>query len=245
MNLLKIIIAHKLREVKQKGKKRDFLRAIKNPREGNVSIIAEIKLVSPSAGKLGDEKELKRRAITYEKGDVDAISMVVDKKYFGGDLEFIRRIKSIVSLPVLAKDFIIDPFQIYEMKAYGADAVLLIAKIVSANQLVKLVKLAKKVNIEPIVEIQNDKELDSAIKTETNTIAVNSRDLETFRVDIDKACKLITKIPSEFVSLGFSGVSCSDDVNKYKVAGAKGVLIGTSLMRKENIRGFLRESKHL
>jgi len=237
------IISNKRKEIAVKKKGRDFLRAIKNPSEGDISIIAEIKLASPAEGKLGEEKELEEKVSLYEKGGADAISIVVDKTYFGGELEFIRRIKTAVSLPVLAKDFIIDPYQIYQMKAYGADAVLLIAKIVSFDKLARFVKLARELNMEPIVEVHNEKELPDAIQTETRIIAVNARNLDTFKIDVDMASRLLKLIPPKYVTLGFSGVKNCKDAKKYKNAGAKGILVGTSLMRAHNINGFIRRLK--
>lgn len=239
------IIIKKGKEVSAKKGKRDFLRSINNPKVGNIALIAEVKLTSPSAGKLGEEKDLEKQVSLYEKGGADAISVVVNEKYFGGDLEFIRRVKNVVSLPVLAKDFVIDSYQLYEMKAYGADAILLIAKIVSLDELVHLVKTARELNMEPVVEVQNETELDSAVKTATNIIAVNSRDLTTFAVDIDKACKLIKTIPEKFISLGFSGVSDRNDVKKYEDAGASGVLVGTSLMQSRNPEELIKALKRL
>lgn len=239
------IIANKRNEVSARKKKRDFMTAIKGPKVGDISIIAEIKLASPSRGKLGNVIDIEKKVKDYEKGFADAISVVVDKKYFGGDLALIRKIKDAVSIPVLAKDFVIDPYQIHELKAYGADAVLLIAKIVTPGKLVQLVELAGELNIEPIVEVQNEQELNNAIKTKTNIIAVNSRDLETFRVDINKACDLIRRIPKKFIRVAFSGVENKTDVKKYKEAGVKGVLVGTSLMKAKNVEGLIKDFKTL
>ncbi|MBI4990804.1 indole-3-glycerol-phosphate synthase [Candidatus Gottesmanbacteria bacterium] len=239
------IITNKLQEIAEKKKVRGFLNAIKTPKAGNIAIIAEIKLTTPSAGKLGDVIDIEKKVKSYEKGLADAISVVVDKKYFGGDLEFIRRVKSIVSLPVLTKDFIIDPYQIYEMKAYGADAILLIAKILNKKKLKQYVELCFEVGLEPIVEIQNRKELNDAIATNTRIIAVNARDLNTFEVDMDKACGLLKFIPQYYLTLGFSGVSSRCDVEKYIASGAKGILVGTSLMKAKNIEEFIKELKSL
>lgn len=239
------ILRNKLREVEHKKKTRDFFRSMINPKAGNVSIIAEIKLASPSAGKLGDANDIGKKVKDYEKGGADAISIVVDKKYFGGKMDFIKQIEDAVFLPILAKDFVIDPYQIYEMKIYGADAILLIAKILSRKQLKEFVDLAFELGLEPVVEVQNKKELENAIYTQTRIIAVNARDLTTFEVDIGKACKLIKNIPKKFVSLGFSGVSGIKEVEKYKKSGAKGILVGTGLMKSNNIRKLLKELKNL
>lgn len=244
-NKLREILENKHKEIKAKKQKRDFCGSMVKPKVGDISIIAEIKLRSPSMGKLGEEKEIISRVKSYEKYHADAISIVVDQEYFGGKLEYIKLVKAVVSLPILAKDFIMDPFQIYELKLYGADAVLLIVKIVSSDQLVKFVKLANKLNIEPVVEVQNAQELKDALKTDTRIIVVNARDLSTFKVNVDRACKLIKSIPKEFVSLGFSGVLGRNEVEQYKNAGAKGVLVGTSLMKSKDAEKSIKDLKGL
>ena len=233
------IITNKIQEIVEKKKVRGFLNAIKIPKAGDISIIAEIKLASPSAGKLGDKEMGVRRAKKYESGGADAVSVVVDKKYFGGSYELLKRIKHTVSLPILTKDFIIDPYQICEAKVNGADAVLLIVKILKKNQLVQYIKLISELGMEPVVEVETEEELKVAVNTDARIIAVNARDLATFKVDIGKACELIKDIPKKFVSLGFSGVFDRRGIRNYKDAGATGVLVGTSLMKTNNIKGFL------
>lgn len=234
------IIKNKFREVSEKKKrKRDFVRSIINPKSGNISIIAEIKLATPTGGVLGRKEDVCSRAVMYEKSGADAISIVVDNKYFGGSLNFIREVKKTVQLPVLMKDFIIDPYQIYEAKTYGADAVLLIAKILKASLLKNLVKLTESLGMVPVVEVNDKDDRKKALKTRALCIAVNSRDLSTFRVDVDRACQLIKSIPSNRVVLGFSGVKGREEVEKYKQAGVKAVLVGTSLMKTNNIKEFL------
>ena len=244
-SILNQIITEKGQEVSDKKKRRDFLKAIKNPKAGDISIIAEIKLASPSTGALSNENEIEKRAKIYEESSAEAISLVVDKKYFGGDLEFIKRVKKVASLPILAKDFIIDPYQIYEMKAYGADAVLLLAKIISRDKLRQFVGLCFDIGLEPVVEVQNEKELDMAVRTDTRLITANARNLISFKVDIKEACRLISLIPKKFVSLGFSGIYKRSDVETYIESGTKAILVGTSLMRSNNVKGLIRELKNI
>ncbi len=244
-SILDEIINNKLHEVAEKKKKRNFMYAIKNPKAGNISIIAEIKLVSPGEGRLGGKKDIVRRVMEYGEGGADAISLVVDKKYFNGDLALIKKIKNSVALPVLAKDFIINPYQIHEMKAYGADAILLIAKIISRENLREFVKLSFEADLEPIVEVQNREELEKATGTDTKVIAVNARDLSTFEINVDRACALLKLIPGKFTALGFSGVSNRADIQKYRKAGAMGVLVGTSLMKSSNVQGLIKELKNI
>lgn len=217
-----------------------FRRIFVNSKGRSMQIVAEIKLASPSAGILGRGENITSRAKEYELGGADAISVVVDKKFFHGDYEFIRLVKKVSSLPILAKDFVIDPYQIYEAKIAGASAVLLIVKILSQSKLSKFVRIAQEIGIEPIVEVGNRKELERALFTDTVCIAVNARNLSDFLIDIDAACNLIKKIPSDRISVGFSGIKSPKDVKKYKKAGAKAILVGTSLMRTKNIKKFIR-----
>lgn len=203
------------------------------------AIIAEIKFASPTNLNLGSPEDLLSRAREYEKAGADAISIITEKHVFKGDIRFVKQVKKVVKIPILQKDFVVDESQIYEAKKAGADALLLIARIVSKEQLKAFVLLAQKLGIEPVVEVFDEKDLKYAVATATRFIAVNARDLETFIVDVDKACKLMKKIPNKFISLGFSGIQSKVEVEKYTKAGAKGVLVGTSLMKAKNIAEFL------
>lgn len=215
--------------------------SMRNPKKGSLAIIAEIKLASPTQPHLGSKEDILNRAKKYQQAEADAISFVTEKHFFNGDASFIKEIKQNVSLPILQKDFIIDSYQVYESKKEGADALLLIARILSEEELISLVNLIKEVGIEPIVEINNENDLKKALLTTTEIIAVNARDLDTFEINIDKACELIKLIPNHLVKLGFSGITEKKDAEKYKQAGANGILIGTSLMKSLDISGFLKK----
>ncbi len=243
-NILEEIITNKKREIKEKTETgRNFLERIRKPGVGDVGLIAEIKLASPTNGVLGREEDVVARSVIYEREGADAISVVCDSKYFGGKPDFIPKIRKVVSLPVLMKDFIIDPYQVYEAKIFGADALLFIAKILTKRQLKKLVALAKDLVIEPVVEIQNAEELRSVLALSdcerVECVAVNARNLIDFGVDIDEACNLIKIIPKDRIALGFSGVKGREEARKYKKAGAKAILVGTALMRTENIKDLI------
>jgi len=216
-----------------------FAKAIQNPKKGSVAIIAEIKLASPSDQYLGLAQDIQSRAKAYEKAGVDCISVVTEKHFFKGDSSFVRLIKNTISLPVLQKDFIIDPYQVYEAKKAGADAVLLIALIVSQDNLISLVKTAQTIGLEVVVEINSKDDLEKAMATEPAMIAVNARNLDTFEVNVDGACELLKLIPDTIIQLGFSGVTGKAEAEKYKNAGVDGILIGTSLMRADNISEFI------
>lgn len=225
-----------------KGKKAsgNFSRSLLNPKTGNISIIAEIKLASPTEKNLGSPNEILQRVVKYEKAGADAISFITEKSVFKGDIKYISQIKSRVNLPILQKDFVINPYQIYESKINGSDALLLIAKILSQEKLIEFVNLCLEIGLEPVVEINDNKDLDKALKTRTKIIAVNARNLDTLKVDIDGALKLLDQIPASYLKLGFSGIDSKSKVEKYRQAGAKAVLIGTNLMKAKNIREFLK-----
>ena len=215
-----------------------FQTLFKNEDE-KVKLIAEIKFASPTNPNIGSSEDLLKRAKEYEKAGADAVSIITEKHFFKGDISFISKVKQHVSLPILQKDFIIDPVQIYEAKEAGADALLLIARLVDVKKLQKFVILCFSIGIEPIVEINNEEDLEKAKISGTNIIAVNARNLETFVIDISNACLLTKKIPDSFIKLGFSGIQSVHEVSEYKNAGAKGVLVGTSLMQAKDIKKFI------
>lgn len=208
-------------------------------RNDGIFIIGEIKLASPTEKFLGKKEDIITRAIAYQDAGVDAISFITEKHYFNSDISFIPKIKEKVSLPILQKDFVIDAYQIYQAKKVGSDALLLIARLVDSETLKNFVLLCQKLEIEPVVEINTEEDLEKAIATNTKIIAVNARNLETFNVDVAGACDLLKKIPDRFFKLAFSGVKSSSGVKKYQDAGAQGVLVGTELMKAENIEEFI------
>ncbi len=242
--LAEIIQKTKADLIKRKQAARPFANSLTSSKESTIAIIAEIKLASLNEGDLGNEGEVADRVKQYQKSGVAAISVVTEKHFFKGSMLLIERIKNVVSLPVLQKDFIVDSYQIYESKIAGADAVLLIAKILTETELISLVKLTKEFGMEPVVEINNSGDLKKTLKTNTDIIAVNARDLDTFEVDVEKACQLIKVIPSNFIKLGFSGIHSNAEVKKYKQAGAKAILVGTELMRASDIDLFIQELKN-
>lgn len=204
-------------------------------------IIAEIKLKSPSAGKLADKSKVLEFAAEYKLGGANAISVITEKYFFDGDINYILQIKNKIDLPILQKDFVKDEYQILESKKYNADGLLLIAKIVTDDELIKFVDLCFEIGIEPVVEIYDENDLKKALKTKTRIIAVNARDLETFKVDIERAAILIKQVPSGYLKLGFSGVNSAEEVGRYRQAGVRGVLVGTRLIESANKRKFLEE----
>ncbi|HLC87670.1 MAG TPA: indole-3-glycerol phosphate synthase TrpC [Patescibacteria group bacterium] len=204
-------------------------------------IIAEIKLASPSAGEIEKKENVLEIAKDYKNCQANAVSVITEKYFFKGGVNFIKQVKEITNLPILQKDFVVDPYQIYESRIAGADALLLIAKIISPDQLKKFVELCLEVGLEPVIEINDELDLGSALQTKTSIIAVNARDLDTFKVNIEKACELLRKIPENYLKLGFSGVNSREEVEKYKNAGARGILVGTNLIKSNERKKFLED----
>jgi indole-3-glycerol phosphate synthase len=225
---------------KFKTRNNTFYKAVTKPK-GEIGIIAEIKLASPSAGRFVETVDIAERARLYEEAGADAISIVTDQKYFQGDLDFVRQAQNASSLPVLQKDFVIDTVQIEEAREIGSDALLLIARILEKNQLQEFVSLCQKYGIEPVVEIYDNEDLEKAVKSSTRIIAVNARDLDTFDVDIARACDLARSVPEEKTVLGFSGIETAEDVKMYKEAGARAVLVGGVLMRSGDPERTIQE----
>lgn len=217
-----------------------FYQIFSKPKPG-VGIIAEVKFASPTNLKLGSPSNLVNLVKSYEQAGADAISVITEKHFFNGRLKFVSQIKKTTSLPILQKDFVVDEYQIFESKNLGTDAILLIAKILNQRILNKFVKLALDLGIEPVVEINNEEDLEKACGTKTHIIAANARNLNTLEIDIDNACKLINKIPKKYIRVGFSGIKGKKEMEKYKNAGASGVLIGTSLMKSDNISQFIKD----
>lgn len=223
----------------------NFYQSLLEPKFGKIAIISEIKIASPSEGNLGKATDILSRAKEYELYGADCISVVTEKHYFKGNPKFVRQIKNITSLPILQKDFIIDQYQIYEAKITGSNAILLIARIVSEKDLLSLVNLANEIGIEPVVEINNEEDLEKSINTKTRIIAVNARDLDTFEVNVVRACELLKKIPNQFIKIGFSGIHSRAEVEKYIKAGVNAILVGTQLMKTNSIQKLMKELKNV
>jgi len=179
--------------------------------------------------------------VTYQANGASAISVLTDERFFEGRLEYIARIKESVSLPVLRKDFIIDEYQIYESLVAGADAVLLIADILSANELVGFYNLAASLGLDAMVEVHNEEDVEKALAAGAPVIGINNRDLHTFRVDLGVTQKLVRLIPQNKVKVSESGIKSYEDVMFLKSLGVNAVLIGEAFMEAEDIAARMRD----
>ena len=202
-----------------------------------MSLIAEIKDTSPSKGKLMRGKNFNDLAKNYLNANVNAVSVVTEKNFFKGSLDNIinfKKLNEYNSIPVLRKDFIIDEYQIYESKFYGADAILLIASILSQKQLNEFILLAQKMNLECLVEVHNLNELEKALASTTRIIGINNRNLNDFSVDINTTLNLIKNIPDHVLKVSESGIFNRKDISVLSNAGCNAVLIGEAIITSDD-----------
>ena len=197
-------------------------------------IIAEHKRKSPSKSIINDNVKLKNVIKGYNKANVCGISVLTDHTYFGGSLKDLQEARTMTSIPILRKEFIIDEYQIIEAKANGADIILLIAACLNETEIKKLSKLAKSIGLEVLIEIHNEKELEKCLIQSIDIIGVNNRNLKTFEVDLKTSINLSGLIPKEFTKISESGISSSIEINKLREYGYKGFLIGETFMKKKN-----------
>jgi indole-3-glycerol phosphate synthase len=249
MDILKKIIANKLIEIRQ-AKKRVPLEALKQriksvsrPRnfkkaiskKGKLCVIAEIKKASPSAGIIRKDFNPLSLARSLERAGADALSVLTDKKFFKGDLVYLKAIKSRVKLPILRKDFIVDEYQVYESRAFGADAILLIARIVSQGKLKKLYRLAKSLKLDCLVEVYSKSDLKKALKISLEIIGINNRNLKDFSLDLNTTFRLKKLIPEGKIVVSESGINTPDGLALLKIMGVQAALIGEAFMRAKSI----------
>jgi len=194
-------------------------------------IIAEIKRSSPSAGPLRPELVPAVLAKSYQEAGAAAISVLTEKNYFRGSLDDLRRVKETVRIPVLQKDFILEPYQVYEARAFGADAILLIAALHSQEMLKELFSLADSLGLSVLLEIHDETELEKALLTGAGIIGVNNRNLTTFEVDLKTSFRLLPMIPEDRIKVIESGLKGRDDIKRLMEKGASAFLIGESLLR--------------
>jgi indole-3-glycerol phosphate synthase len=224
---------HLRRLIEEQSPPRDFLAAIRDA--PGVALIAEVKKASPSKGVIRESFNPVEIARIYEEHGATCISVLTDEPYFQGHIEFLRWIKDAVKIPVLRKDFILDPYQVLEARAYGADAVLLIAECLDDEQLPQLYEEVIKWGMTPLVEIYEPENLRRVVELGVKQIGINNRNLRTFEVDLNHTIRLRAEIPSDRLVVGESGIQSYEDVQRLAAAGVKGVLVGESLMREPDI----------
>lgn len=222
-----------LRWAEQAPSPRDFLAALRNA--APVALIAEVKKASPSKGIIRAAFDPLAIAKTYEAHGAACLSVLTDAPYFQGHIEFLRWIKEAVQIPVLRKDFVLDPYQVVEARAYGADAVLLIAECLEGDALPRLYHEVLAWGMTPLVELYEPQNLRRVVDLGAPLIGINNRDLRTFEVDVDHTIRLRAEIPSDRVVVGESGIRTHEDLRRLGHAGVQAVLVGESLMREPDI----------
>jgi indole-3-glycerol phosphate synthase len=226
---------------------RNFYSAVTKHNRRGINVIAEVKKASPSAGVIRADFDPVKIAHIYQQCGADAISVLTDEKYFQGKLEYIQQIKATVDIPILRKDFIIDPWQVYESRAAGADAILLIAEALNQSQLSDLLILAGELTLTVLIEVH---EADSLLNVRSmvgfphgkySVIGINNRDLTTMQVDINTAVRLADMIDNKRELVAESGIKTRDNVNKLEAAGINSILIGETLCASPNIEEKFKE----
>jgi indole-3-glycerol phosphate synthase len=228
------IEAHAERSITER---RDFQAALTGPVP---AIIAELKKASPSKGVLATAFDPASIARTYEEGGAAALSVLTDEKHFLGSLSHLESARAAVRLPVLRKDFTIDAYHVHEAAAHGADAILLIAAILSERQMRDFRELAERYRMAALVEVHDEEELGPAVASGARLIGVNNRNLHTFEVKLETALRLAEKIPAGVVRVAESGIHSSADVERLRAAGYQAFLVGEHLMRSGDPAGALR-----
>lgn len=213
---------------------RDFVGAISSTNSNDCAVIAECKMHSPSEGDMRRNRMFEGIVVAYTRGGAKALSVITEPKFFQGDPSFIRRAKQETPLPILRKDFIIDAYQVYETRAIGADAMLLIAAILSPAELIEFSKLAHELGLQTLIEIHTTAELEAALAANPTMLGINTRDLTTMTVDLKRFEAIAEIVPKDTVLIAESGIKTKADVAYVQSHGARAVLVGTTLMRADN-----------
>jgi indole-3-glycerol phosphate synthase len=225
--------------VQQATPPRDFRAALAAP--GPIKLIAEVKKASPSRGVIRDDFHPVEIATTYQQHGATCLSVLTDESYFQGHLDDLRQVRSSVELPVMRKDFLIDRYQIWQARAAGADAVLLIAECLDDPQLRTLHAEAVELGMTPLVEFYLPENLSRVLDAGATLVGVNNRDLRTFQVDLEHTVRMRERIPRQCLVVGESGIRNRHDVERLEDAGVSAVLVGEHLMAQSDIGSAVRE----
>ena len=255
--ILDDIVAHKRRELEEAKKKLPLGELVSAAAEVSpaidfadlhsktpgVKIISEIKKASPSKGTIRDDFDHFSIAREYEDSGAFALSVLTDHKFFEGDISYLSDIRAHSALPILRKDFTIDPYQVYEARCHGADLVLLIVAVLDRGEIEEYLSLARSLGMNCIVEVHGERELETAVLAGSEIIGINNRDLKTFDVSLDVSKKLSGMVPEEKILVSESGISSAEDMAELMDCGIDTFLIGETFMRAKNpgeaLRGFL------
>lgn len=221
---------------------RGFLRALTDCADsGWTALIAEVKKGSPSKGVIRPDFDPLTIAEIYEANGAACLSVLTEERFFLGHLRYLALIREQVRLPLLRKDFLFDPYQVYEARAAGADAILLIAAMLELPQIEELAGLARELSLDVLLEVHDERELATALQTDCRLLGINNRDLRTFVTDLAVTERLLPQIPADRFVVAESGLTGRADILRLQRAGARGFLIGESLMREDDIGAKLQE----
>jgi indole-3-glycerol phosphate synthase len=218
---------------------RPFVEAIHKPR--TISLIAEIKKASPSRGVIREDFNPAEIAKIYQETGVQAISVLTEEDFFQGNLAYLSEVRSVTSVPILRKDFILEPYQVYESRYFGADAILLIADLLTRELIIELSQIAQALGLACLVEVHDQKQLKKVLNLKIPLIGINNRDLHTLEVDFKTTEKLFTLIPKDKVVVVESGIKSAQDVLFLKILGVSAILVGEALMAAPDIRRKIEE----
>ena len=218
---------------------RDFKAAISVP--NRINLIAEIKFASPLTGIIHKRKDPLKIGQIYEEAGAAAISLLTDNKFFGGDVNHLPRLKKAISLPILRKDFIIDKSQVIESFLYGADAILLIARILSRQQLKRLLDTCQELGLASLTEIHDRNDLEKAIECRAEILGINNRNLDSFEVNLSTTIKLAPLVPENHIVVSESGLGTGKDIHLLRKSGVRAVLVGSSIMKSDNVAEKVKE----
>ncbi|MEW6619064.1 MAG: indole-3-glycerol phosphate synthase TrpC [bacterium] len=219
---------------------RGFKRAISYPR-GKVKLIAEIKKASPTEGVICEEFDPVAIAKIYEESGAKAISVLTDENFFQGNLQHLKAVKEATHIPILRKDFIIDEYQIYESKVWGANAILLIADCLPLEKINSFLNISQSLGLDVLLEVHNYDDWDKVSQVKTEIIGINNRNLYTFVVDLKTTFMLKLIIPKEKIVVSESGIKTKEDVQLLQEKGIDAILVGTTLMKSGNIKDKIKE----
>lgn len=212
--------------------------------QNKLSVISEVKKASPSKGLIQPDFNPVQTAVTYEDNGADAVSCLTEEYYFQGCSQYFRDIRNNIKLPMIRKDFIFDPYQIYEARIIGADAILLIAAILDDYQLKEYREIAKDMGMDILAEVHDENELGRILELDFDIVGINNRNLKTFEVTLDTTARLAEMIPKDKVIVSESGIRDNSDMKAVRSYGAGAVLIGETLMRSGNIGRTLEELRN-
>jgi indole-3-glycerol phosphate synthase len=225
-------------EVETGREGRPFAEALSRP---GTSVIAEHKRRSPSAGTIRDGASCAEIVTAYERGGAAAVSILTEEEHFGGSLADLRDARAATELPILRKDFTIDPYQLYEAKVAGADAVLLVVGALEQEDLASLYAQSRELDLDALVEIHDDEELERALELDCDVIGINNRNLEDFSVDIQRTFDLLADVPAGKVVVSESGIHHRGQIEELEQVGVDAVLVGEAIMRAPDPESALRE----